>query len=160
MSNQSTRYVVRNASADDWPTIVDFNRRLAMETEGLALDPDVLKSGVQAALADPAKARYFVACPSDQVDRVVGQVMHTWEWSDWRNGTIWWLQSVYVASEHRGHGVFRMLFEHLKQQAEADESVVGIRLYIEHQNKRARAAYQQLGMVPGGYDVMESFWVK
>lgn len=152
------KYIVRDGVADDWPTIVEFNRMLAKETEDRTLNPDVLRSGVQAALADASKARYFVACRADDESHIVGQVMHTWEWSDWRNGTIWWLQSVYVARDHRGRGVFRMLFEHLRSRAETDETVVGIRLYVEHENERARGVYRRLGMHPGGYDVMERVW--
>ena len=150
-----SEYVVRAAGPEDWPLIVEFNRRLATETEDTELDVDLLTAGVKAALADSAKARYFVA---SRGETVVGQLMHTWEWSDWRNGMIWWLQSVYVQPEHRGRGVFRTLYEHVQQLAESDPGVVGIRLYIETRNDAARAAYERLGMRAGGYNVMQQLW--
>jgi ribosomal protein S18 acetylase RimI-like enzyme len=81
--------------------------------------------------------------------------MHTFEWSDWRNGDIWWLQSVYVHPDFRRQGVFRALFEHLRREAEADPGVVGLRLYVEEQNAHAHATYKTLGLKPGGYFVME-----
>jgi GNAT superfamily N-acetyltransferase len=148
-------YHVRAATPDDWRAIVEFNIRLASESEELRLDADVLTPGVQAALADPVKARYFLACRGEAV---VGQLMHTYEWSDWRNGMIWWLQSVYVLTEHRGQGVFRRLFEHLHALAQTDPGVVGLRLYVENENHRAKEVYSRLGLAPGGYQVMEHFW--
>lgn len=148
-------YQVRTARPQDWPLIVEFNRRLAAETEDTELDVELLTAGVKSALADPGKARYFVA---DTGETVVGQLMHTWEWSDWRNGMIWWLQSVYVEPEHRGRGVFRRLYEHVRDLAENDPGVVGIRLYIETENDAARAVYEKLGMRPGGYNVMQRLW--
>ncbi len=150
-----SEYGVRAAGPEDWPLIVEFNRRLAAETEDTELHIDLLTAGVKAALADSAKARYFVA---SRGETVVGQLMHTWEWSDWRNGMIWWLQSVYVQPEHRGRGVFRTLYEHVQQLAESDPGVVGLRLYIETGNDAARAAYEKLGMRAGGYNVMQRLW--
>ncbi|MGH7128867.1 MAG: GNAT family N-acetyltransferase, partial [Planctomycetaceae bacterium] len=99
---------IRPAGLDDWPTITEFNLRLADESEGKTLDRPTLAEGVRAVLADVAKGRYFLACRDG---RIVGQVMITYEWSDWRNGTIWWLQSVYVSPEHRRQGVLRRLME-------------------------------------------------
>lgn len=145
-------FTVRTATPDDWPALVEFNCRLAEESEGKRLDPQRIRPGVQAVLADPAKGRYFVAC---QVERVVGQVMLTREWSDWRNGDIWWLQSVYVHPDFRRRGVFRMLYEHAWREAEADPAVVGLRLYVEQANSRAQETYRRLGMDCPGYFVME-----
>jgi GNAT superfamily N-acetyltransferase len=150
-----SEYGVRAAGPEDWPLIVEFNRRLAAETEDTELNVDLLTAGVKAALSDSAKARYFVA---SRGETVVGQLMHTWEWSDWRNGMIWWLQSVYVQPEHRGRGVFRMLYEHVGRLAESDPGVVGIRLYIETGNDAARSVYEKLGMRAGGYNVMQRLW--
>ena len=150
-----SEYGVRAAGPEDWPLIVEFNRRLAAETEDTELNVDLLTAGVKAALSDPAKARYFVA---SRGETVVGQLMHTWEWSDWRNGMIWWLQSVYVQPEHRGRGVFRMLYEHVRRLAESDPGVVGFRLYIETGNDAARSVYEKLGMRAGGYNVMQRLW--
>lgn len=147
---------IRPAVPDDWPTIVEFNCRLAEESEGKRLDRADVEPGVRALLADPRKGRYFVAeAKETEAPRVVGQLMHTFEWSDWRNGDIWWLQSVYVHPEFRRRGVFTALFEHLRSEAEADPGVVGLRLYVEEQNARAHATYEKLGLTPGGYFVME-----
>jgi ribosomal protein S18 acetylase RimI-like enzyme len=146
---------IRLATADDWPIIVDFNCRLAEESEGKSLDRAHVEPGVKALLADPRKGRYFLA--HDGNGQIAGQLMHTYEWSDWRNGDIWWLQSVYVHPDFRRAGVFRALFDHLKQQAENDPGVVGLRLYVEEQNERAHATYRNLGFEPGGYFVMEQF---
>ena len=144
---------IRLAVLDDWPTIVDFNCRLAEESEELLLDRRRVEPGVRALLADGHKGRYFVACLEG--GRIVGQMMHTWEWSDWRNGQIWWLQSVYVAPEFRRRGVFRRLFEHLSNQAAADPEVVGLRLYVDERNQAAQEVYCELGLHRSTYLVME-----
>ena len=146
---------VRPATLNDLPTIVEFNRRLARETESITLSVDVLTLGVRAALLDPAKARYFVA---EIEGRVVGQIMHTREWSDWRNGNILWLQSVYVHEDFRRIGVFRRLVEHLRAEAQSSPDVVGIRLYVEEHNDRAAVTYDRLGLPAAGYVVREQIW--
>jgi GNAT superfamily N-acetyltransferase len=144
--------IVRLAGPDDWETVADFNIRLARETEGKQLVPDTVFAGVKALLADPRHGRYFVAC----LDRkIIGQMMHTREWSDWRNGEIWWLQSVYVHPDHRQAGVFRALFRHLEQLAEQSPDVVGLRLYVEENNTRAQAVYKSFGLSAAGYTVLE-----
>jgi GNAT superfamily N-acetyltransferase len=151
-----TEISIRAARWDDWPTIADFNCRLAMESEHKRLDPEKIVPGVQALLRDAQKGRYFVA--EDGVGGpLVGQIMHTHEWSDWRNGPIWWLQSVYVTREFRQRGVFRALFEHLVQLAEA-EKVLGVRLYVERENARAHQTYEKLGFADAGYFVMERWF--
>jgi GNAT superfamily N-acetyltransferase len=157
MPSFSDEIQVRQALPEDWEVVVDFNCRLAAESEGKQLDPRRIVAGVQSLLADSTKGRYFVACRDG---RVVGQLMHTWEWSDWRNGQIWWLQSVYVLPEFRRRGVFRRLFEHLAQQAAADPDVVGLRLYVEEGNRTAQQTYRQLGLEPAGYLVMERIFPK
>lgn len=143
---------IRPAVLDDLPRIVEFNLRLAAESENRELAVDVLTAGVEAVLRDPSKGRYFVACDADVP---TGQLMHTWEWSDWRNGMFWWVQSVYVAREYRGRGIFRRLIEHLRSLAAAETGVVGLRLYVEHNNAPARAVYDRLGFGPTGYLVLE-----
>jgi GNAT superfamily N-acetyltransferase len=143
---------IRLAHPDDWQTIVDFNSRLAVESEGKELNRQHVEPGVKAVLADVRKGRYFIA----EIDgRIVGQLMHTYEWSDWRNGDIWWLQSVYVVPEFRRKGVFRALFDRLQSEAEADPAVVGLRLYVEDNNAHAHETYHNLGLTPGGYSVMQ-----
>jgi GNAT superfamily N-acetyltransferase len=143
---------IRHAVLEDWSIIVEFNCRLADESEGKKLDRAHVEPGVRALLADPRKGRYLVA---SSAGRVVGQLMHTYEWSDWRNGDIWWLQSVYVHPDFRRQGVFRALFERLRSEAEADPGVVGLRLYVEDHNTRAHETYRSFDLLPGGYFVME-----
>lgn len=145
---------IRPASADDWETIAEFNCRLAVESEGKTLKREAIEPGVRALLADAGKGRYFVACDGDAI---VGQLMHTREWSDWRNGDIWWLQSVYVHPDYRRRGVFRRLFETLANEAESNPGVVGLRLYVETNNESAHATYRRMGFDEGGYFVMERF---
>ena len=150
-----TSLTIRAAQFDDWPTIADLNCRLAMETEDKQLDLQVVGPGVQALLSDPSKGRYFVATSDCEI---VGQLMYTLEWSDWRNGNIWWIQSVYVVDDFRRQGVFRRLYDHLHQLASQAPDVVGIRLYVEQENEHAQAAYQRLGMSRSGYHVMEKIF--
>jgi GNAT superfamily N-acetyltransferase len=145
---------VRPAVATDAADIVEFNRLLALESEGKALDPGLLRAGVAAGLADPAKGRYFVA---ESAGRVVGQMMITYEWSDWRNGWFWWIQSVYVHAEARRQGVFRALFDHVRRLAAGQPDVIGLRLYVERDNHPAQETYRRLGLGPTGYLVLEQY---
>jgi ribosomal protein S18 acetylase RimI-like enzyme len=144
--------VIRRATSGDAEVVVDFNRRLAEESEGKILDPALLKAGVAQALTDPHKGLYFLA---EDGGRVVGQIMITTEWSDWRNGWFWWIQSVYVRPEARRRGVFRALFEHVSQAARQDSSVIGLRLYVDEDNHSAQETYRRLGMTDTGYFVLE-----
>lgn len=114
--------------------------------------PRAFVPGVTAALQDPRKGRYYLAVEGD---RVVGQTMITFEWSDWRNGTFWWLQSVYVDPAYRQRGVFRLLFRTIEQEARADAGVCGIRLYVEGDNLRAQQTYAALGMDMRAYRFCE-----
>ncbi len=150
--------VIRPAEPGDLPSIVEFNRRLALETESKTLDLGVLKAGVERALADPDRARYWVA-EMDNPTRIVGQAAITQEWSDWRNGWVWWFQSVYIAQEERGRGLFRLIHQHIRTLAYTDPDVVGLRLYVEEANHSAQAVYRALGMRPGGYHVFEDLWI-
>jgi ribosomal protein S18 acetylase RimI-like enzyme len=143
---------LRRGTAADAAVLVEFNQRLALETEGKALESAVVEAGVAAALADPARGLYFVA---ERDGVVVGALMVTTEWSDWRNGWIWWIQSVYVRPEARRTGVFRALYEHVYAQAQANPEVVGLRLYVEEENTGAQQTYQSLGMQHSGYLVLE-----
>jgi GNAT superfamily N-acetyltransferase len=144
--------LVRRAGAADAPVIVEFNRLLAQESEGLALEPGPLQAGVAAALADPHKGLYFMA----ELDgTAVGQTMVTFEWSDWRNGWMWWIQSVYVRPEHRRRGVFRALYDHVRRAAADDPAVIGLRLYVVEHNHAAREVYTRLGWQSTGYHVLE-----
>ena len=150
-------WAIRAATTDDWKAIADFNSRLASETEGKELQRSTIEAGVRALLSEPRHGRYFVAC---EEGRVIGQIMHTREWSDWRNGEIWWLQSVYVNPAHRRRGIFRGLYRHVEQLAELDPGVVGIRLYVERENAKAIEAYRSLGLGDTHYAVMEKIFNK
>ncbi len=143
---------VRRANLADVAIIADFNLRLAKETEGLHLGPACVQAGVTALLKDPAKGVYYVAVVNGAV---VGQVMITCEWSDWRNGNLWWLQSVYVQPEYRAQGVFRRLFEHVRALARQHNDVPAIRLYVHADNTRAHRTYARLGMSRTKYEVLE-----
>ncbi len=142
---------VRSARPSDAPAIVEFNRRLALETEDKVLDPGVLSAGVAAVLGDSTRGLYFVA---ERDGDVVGQLMITNEWSDWRNGWIWWLQSVYVRADQRSRGIFRSLFEHAVEQARAAGQVVSVRLYVEKDNRSAQAIYKNLGFAEMHFHMM------
>jgi GNAT superfamily N-acetyltransferase len=155
---QST-VLIRDAALADQPIIVEFSRRLALETEGKVLDPPILDAGVAQALADPDRLRFWIA-EIGHPPRIVGQAAITREWTDWRNGWLWWLQSVYVAQPDRGRGVFRALFQHIRNQAQSDPHVIGLRLYVENANHAAMQTYQSLGMKPGGYSVYELLWLE
>lgn len=143
--------LIRAARMDDAPVLVEFNAAMALETEHLSLDLPTLDRGVRAGLADPNKARYFVA---EAGGSVVGQIMLTLEWSDWRDGEVWWIQSVYVRPDHRRRGVFRALYRHVEQLARA-AGAVGLRLYVVHSNHAGQRTYESLGMVRTEYLVME-----
>ncbi len=146
---------IRAAEPSDLETVVEFNRRLALETEHKELPLATVRAGVAAALADPAKARYFLAMMDGAV---VGQLMLTREWSDWRNGDIWWIQSVFVASDARRRGVFTALYRHVERLAQSQAGVIGLRLYVEDHNVTAQHVYAALGMKPAGYRVLETLW--
>ncbi len=143
---------IREARADDAGVITDYNTRLAMESENKRLDPQIVLAGVKTLLEQPENGRYFVA---ERGGRVIGQLLITYEWSDWRNGLFWWIQSVYVQETERRSGVFSELYRHVSELAGNDETVCGIRLYVETENTRAQRTYATLGMATTGYQVME-----
>ena len=143
---------VRPAAPTDLEILVGFNAAMALETEGRRLDPERLRAGVSAALSDPARGAYRVA---EADGRVVGALLLTREWSDWRNGWFWWIQSVYVAPDARGRGVYRALHESVLAEARADRDVCGVRLYVEQDNRSAQATYAAVGMHRARYMVYE-----
>ena len=142
---------IRPAALSDLETIVEFNARLAQESEGVDLDRDRLRAGVAAMLRDEALGLYFIA---ESASGPAGQLALTYEWSDWRNGMFWWLQSVYVRPEFRRQGVLRALYGHVLEMAE-DRGVCGIRLYVENENRAAQEAYRQLGMARAVFHMYE-----
>jgi len=125
---------------------------MALETENRRLELARVTAGVEALLADPAKGIYFVA---ERDGVLAGQLLITYEWSDWRNGNFWWIQSVYVAEAFRGSGIFRALFEHVHALAKARSDVCGLRLYVENENSRAQEVYRRLGMARTRYEMFE-----
>ena len=152
MTNSSLSFEIRRAIPDDWRTIAEFNIRLAEETEDKQLDRQTVENGVRRLLADASRGIYYLAI---QADQVIGQLMHTREWSDWRDGDLWWLQSVYVHPAFRRQGVFRALLQRLRDEAAVDPDVVGLRLYVEVENLRAQTTYRDLEFRTPGYLVME-----
>jgi ribosomal protein S18 acetylase RimI-like enzyme len=145
---------IRRATPADVPVLAAFNAAIAWETEHKRLDADVLTAGVRAVFENPARGFYTVA---ERAGEVVGQMMVTYEWSDWRNGWFWWVQSVYVREDARRGGVFRALYREIERQAAADPGVIGLRLYFENDNARAQATYRALGMSGTTYGVMELY---
>jgi ribosomal protein S18 acetylase RimI-like enzyme len=143
--------LIRRAGPADEGVVAAFNAALAWESEHKRLDEAVLRTGVRAVLADPVKGFYVLA---ERAGEVVGQCSVTFEWSDWRNGWYWWLQSVYVREDARREGVFTALYRHLEAAATADPTVIGLRLYVERDNARARDTYRALGMVEEPYFLM------
>jgi GNAT superfamily N-acetyltransferase len=146
---------VRRARAEDAATLIDFQHRMARETEEIELDPGTLSRGVAGVFAEPSRGTYWIA---EEATIVVGALLVTHEWSDWRNGTVWWIQSVYVTPERRGQGVFRRLYEHLRAAVEASPDVKGLRLYVDRRNRAAQRAYERLGMTKEHYELFE--WLK
>ncbi|MGI9262727.1 MAG: GNAT family N-acetyltransferase [Woeseiaceae bacterium] len=146
---------IREADISDVKTIADFNSRMALETEEKALDPARIEAGVSGLIEDPGKGQYWVA---ESAGTIIGQIMVTYEWSDWRNGVFWWIGSVYIADTHRRQGVFSALYKHVESLAQHDRGVCGIRLYVERGNDRAQQTYRSLSMHDAGYIVMESIF--
>jgi GNAT superfamily N-acetyltransferase len=145
----------RNAEAADAEAIVEFQLAMARETEQLELDRDVLVRGVTAVFDDSSKGRYYVA----EIDgRIVASLMITYEWSDWRSGTVWWIQSVYVLPEFRKRGIYGGLYTHVRDMIRDEPTIRGIRLYVDERNRTAQEVYSRLGMNGEHYRVFE--WMK
>ncbi|MBL8295294.1 MAG: GNAT family N-acetyltransferase [Bryobacterales bacterium] len=144
--------MIRRACLADAETLASFNERMAWETEHLTLDAERIRLGVRAALEDESKGFYLVA---ERGGQVVGQLMVTYEWSDWRNGAFWWIQSVYVYPDYRGQGIYSGLYRHLERLARQTPEVCGLRLYVEQDNNRACEVYQRLGMTITAYRLLE-----
>jgi ribosomal protein S18 acetylase RimI-like enzyme len=143
---------IRLATPADAEVLVEFNCAMAAETEGKNLLPEVIGAGVRGLLARPASGFYVIA---ENPGRVAGSLLITKEWSDWRNGDFWWIQSVYVRPEFRRQGVYRRLYRHVQELAASDPRVCGFRLYVERENERAQETYRKLGMKETRYLVYE-----
>ena len=145
---------IRQAMASDLSVVMNYNMALASETEGKLLELERLQEGVKAVLQYPEHGFYLIA-ENGASGQAIGQMLVTYEWSDWRNGVFWWLQSVYVQKSWRRHGVFRRLYTHVMKEARSCQKVAGVRLYVEKENHLAQQVYQDLGLLPTGYHVYE-----
>lgn len=143
---------IRAAEPRDTDVLADFNVAMALETENRQLDPPTVRAGVAGLLVQPQFGFYLVAAVKD---RVVGSLMVTYEWSDWRNKCFWWIQSVYVEPAFRRQGIFTRLFQAVRTQASQRDDVCGLRLYVEQHNRVAQATYTSLGMDETHYDMYE-----
>lgn len=157
------RWLVRHATRDDIELLADFNCAMALETEQLTLERDRVRAGVSGLLEEPSRGRCFViedrareTGVNDGASRVVGTLSVTSEWSDWRCGTFWWIQSVYVAPSARRSGAFRALYGHVEALARGAPDVCGLRLYVERDNARAMRTYAALGMAETHYRIYET----
>jgi ribosomal protein S18 acetylase RimI-like enzyme len=146
---------IRKAVLEDLEILVDFQYKMALESENLELDRVVLTEGVKNAVIDPNKASVYVA---QENGTIIGSLMITLEWSDWRNGWVWWIQSLYVLPEYRQKGVFKQMYNYLQEVVKGRDDVKGIRLYVDQSNFRAQKVYQAIGMCGEHYTTYE--WLK
>lgn len=143
---------IRIATLKDAESLAEFNQAMALETEGKRLGAETLKHGVEAVFQDEKKGFYVVA---ENSGAIIGGLMVTFEWSDWRNAWFWWIQSVYITPECRGKGIYRRLYEFVIERAKERENVCGFRLYVERENKTAQKVYEKLGMRQSHYLMFE-----
>lgn len=153
---------IRCARRSDRDTIAEFQVKMALETEGETLDIDTVTKGISNVIEDPVKGSIFVAEIEDEARKkhAVGSMMITDEWSDWRNGWVWWIQSVYVLPEYRRKGVFSALYEHVKTLALSNDDIKGLRLYVDKRNTSACRVYETIGMDGGHYALFEAMKVE
>ncbi|MCU0473827.1 MAG: GNAT family N-acetyltransferase [Bacteroidales bacterium] len=145
---------IRQATPKDAPSIIDFQQKMAWETEKMHLPPETVTKGVHGVFEDSSRGEYFVA---ESEGRAVASLLITYEWSDWRNCNVWWFQSVYVVPEYRRQGIFRKMYTHIRNLAE-EQGIAGLRLYVETKNERAQKTYEALGMGSGHYSFYE--WMR
>jgi GNAT superfamily N-acetyltransferase len=146
--------IIRQSNRVDLNSIVDFQLKMAKETEGLELNIERLSKGVAAVYDDPGKGTYYVA---EIGEKVVASLLTTYEWSDWRNGMVLWIQSVYVLPDYRGKGVYKQMYQFLKEKVENDSGLLGLRLYVEKNNTVAQCVYEKCGMDGEHYGMFEWF---
>jgi GNAT superfamily N-acetyltransferase len=147
--------LIRKARFEDWGRIVDFNLQMAKETDGKILDENVVREGVKAVLDNKSRGFYLLAENDEGTKIIVGQLMITFEWSDWRNSNIWWIQSVYVDKKFRNRKVFSQLFNSVAEMALSEKSVGMLRLYVREDNNSAKQVYESLGMTKTPYEIYE-----
>ncbi len=147
--------IIRKANAEDIGQLVDFQLLMARETEAVVLNKSIVTKGVSAVLHDETKGCYYVV----EIDnKIVSSLLTTYEWSDWRNGTVLWIQSVYVLPDYRRKGIYRSMYSFIKEQVSNDNDLKGIRLYADKSNYPAQKTYENLGMSPDHYVTFE--WLK
>lgn len=149
--------LIRKAKLKDLERIVDFNIQMAKETEGKILDKNIVQMGVRAVLNNKIKGFYLIAEDDKDSEILVGQLMVTFEWSDWRNKNIWWIQSVYVDKKYRNKKVFSQLYRTVSKMVLSEKSVGGLRLYVKKDNNFAKQVYESLGMKKTTYEIYEKF---
>lgn len=147
--------LIRKARFEDWERIVNFNLQMAKETEGKILDENVVREGVKAVLGNRLRGFYLLAESDEGANIIAGQLMITFEWSDWRNSNIWWIQSVYVDKKFRNKKVFSQLFNTVAEMALSEKSVGRLRLYVREDNNSAKQVYELLGMTKTPYEIYE-----
>ena len=145
---------IRKANQEDAASIIDFQKKMAWETEQLTLAPAIITKGVSAVFQNINRGQYWVA---EEGGKVIASLLITYEWSDWRNSEVWWFQSVYVLPEWRRKGIFRAMYLHVKHEAEI-QGVAGLRLYVETNNSSAQRTYEALGMQSEHYKMFE--WLR
>lgn len=148
-----TLFQIRQAGQQDKAALVAFNQAMALETENKTLDQQILTAGVEGLLSVPTRGFYLVA---EHQGQIVGSLMVTFEWSDWRNANFWWVQSVYVKPEFRRQGIYSALYRQVQTLGTESGDVCGYRLYVEKNNNAAQQTYRELGMAPSYYDMYES----
>ncbi|MEK9869793.1 MAG: GNAT family N-acetyltransferase [Gammaproteobacteria bacterium] len=153
MTGNAMHIEITDASFADASIIAEFNQQMAQETENKTLDTATINAGVERMITDSSLGRYLVA--REETGRIVGCLGITYEWSDWRNGLFWWIQSVYVLPEARENGVFTAMYQQVRDLCQATDNACGIRLYVERDNDRAYRTYVRLGMVETEYRLME-----
>lgn len=154
------RLIIRPACLDDLETLVRFSAAMAAETEGRTLDVQRLRLGTASVFESPHRGFYRVAeIPGPPAKHVIGQLLITFEWSDWRNANFWWIQSLYVEPKWRRRGVYRRMHEAILTEARSRPDVCGVRLYVERENRVAQAAYDHVGLSRSVYQVFEEDFV-
>ncbi len=145
---------IRKAKPSDAASIIDFQQKMAWETEQMVLTDEIVTKGVENLFMEPSRGEYYVA---ESGDKVVASLLITYEWSDWRNKNVWWFQSVYVLPSFRRKGIFRSMYSYIKEEAEKEDAA-GLRLYVETKNFAAQKTYESLGMRSEHYRMYE--WLK
>jgi ribosomal protein S18 acetylase RimI-like enzyme len=146
---------IRKSTVKDIPILAEFQQLLAAETENVKLDAAIVQKGLQALFDDPSKGVYYIA---ESEKEIIGCHLITYEWSDWKNGMVWWLQSVYVKAAYRKRGVFRFMYDNLVTQIRQEKGIIGLRLYVDKSNVKAQEVYRSIGMNGDHYTVFE--WMK